>query len=116
MAGAGETSTMSFRQHAQSYLHESRQRQGEDDHLPTETLHAYHLGRLDAQQEDQVQEHLANCPTCAKLFLGLVNFLEWDLDSTRLSVEDLTRSWQAFLERKNAETKEERELCPITPR
>lgn len=107
---------MSFRHHVQSYMHQSRQRQGENDHLSTETLHAYHLGRLEGQQEDQVQEHLSNCPGCAELFLGLVNFLEWDLDSTRLSAEDLTRSWQAFLERKSAEAEEERELCPITPR
>ena len=107
---------MSFRQYVRSYLNESHQRQRESDHLSTETLRAYHLGRLDGQQEDQVQEHLANCPDCANLFLGLVNFLEWDLDSTRLSAEDLTRSWQTFLERKKAEAEEERELCPITPR
>jgi hypothetical protein len=48
---------------------------------------------------------------CAELFLGLVNFLEWDLDSTRLSVEDLTRSWQSFLQRRQAEPDKERELC-----
>jgi putative zinc finger protein len=115
---------MSFRQHVQSYLHQFRHDhyQGDDCHPRTETLRAYHRGTLPSLQMDQVQEHLATCAECADLFLGLVNYLEWDLDPTRLSVEDLTHSWQRFLQRRSegadlesaaadAVTEERRALC-----
>jgi len=118
---------MSFRQHVQSYLHQLRQdnQQRDDGHPKTATLRDYHRGRLPTAQADEVQEHLAICPECADLFLGLVNFLEWRLDPTRLSVEDLTRSWQRFLQRRSegadletaaadAVADEERVLCSTT--
>ena len=96
---------MSFRQYVRSYVQQLRQEghQGGESHPETDVLLAYHGGSLSTEQANQVQEHLATCPECADLFLGLVNYLEWDLDPARLSVQDLTRSWQRFLHRKNGE-------------
>ena len=90
---------MNFRQSVRSYVQQLRQQKIQEDelHPATDVLLAYHEGSLPTEQADQVQEHLATCPECADLFLGLVTFFEWDLDPARLSVEDLTRSWQRFI-------------------
>lgn len=103
MASGGSDSMMSFRQHVQSYLHHLRHdnQRGDDPHPRTATLRDYHRGTLPTAEADLVQEHLATCPECAELFLGLVNFLEWRLDPTRLSVEDLTQSWERFIQRRS---------------
>ncbi len=96
---------MSFRRYVRSYVQQLRQQShpGDESHPATDVLLAYHEGSLSTEQADQVQEHLATCAECADLFLGLVTFFEWDLDPARLSVEDLTRSWQRFLGRKGGE-------------
>lgn len=114
---------MSFRQHVQSYRRQVRQDHPSDEatHPQTETLRAYHRGLLDGLEEDRVQEHLVNCSECTSRFLGLVNFLEWNLDSTRLAEDDLTRSWQVFLQKRRARSgskdstiDEERELSRVS--
>lgn len=96
---------MSFRQYVRTYVQQLRQQKIQEDelHPATDVLLAYHEGSLSSEQADQVQEHLATCAECADLFLGLVTFFEWDLDPARLSVEDLTRSWQRFLGKKSGE-------------
>jgi hypothetical protein len=103
---------MSFRRYVQAYVQQLRQRKTEegDPHPTTEALFAYHRRELPAEQADEVQEHLATCSECAELFLGLVNFLEWDLDSTRLSAEDIADSWEEFLRRTG---QEESDALPV---
>jgi hypothetical protein len=101
---------------SEQLLDRRRQGGGDGDHPQIETLYRYHRETLTEDQADAIQGHLAGCPACARLFLGLVNFLEWDLDPERLSVEDITRSWERFLERvRPDEALRERELCPVTP-
>ena len=110
---------MSFWQSVQSYqqqILQSRQAQGEG-HPDLKVLRAYHHASLSADEADRIQEHLATCPECGQLFLGLVHFLEWNLDPHRLSVEDLTRAWESFRQRRergSTTADPVEELCPVT--
>lgn len=109
---------MDFQQSVQSYMQqvqEERRTEG-DTHPDLQVLRAYHGNTLSPGEADRIQEHLAACSDCVQLFLGLVSFLEWDLDPHRLSVDDLARSWGSFLEEKRREQeKVAEELCPIVP-
>jgi Putative zinc-finger len=96
---------MSFRLTAQSYMQQlfQERQQGGEGHPETGLLRAYHSGSLSAEEGDRIQEHLATCPECAERFLGLVHFLEWDLDPDRLSVDELAGFWEKFQEKRREE-------------
>lgn len=49
----------------------NHQRRNIRHHPPPEKLTAYHAGRLPAEEEAAVREHLAGCPECAALVLEL---------------------------------------------
>jgi len=109
---------MDFQQSVQSYMQQAQEerRSEVDTHPDLQALRAYHGNTLSSDEADRIQEHLATCSDCVQLFLGLVNFLEWDLDPHRLSVDDLTHSWESFLEKKREQEKvAAEELCPIVP-
>jgi Putative zinc-finger len=75
---------------------EARRRQGPDAHPTPETLTAYHAGDLTPAAAEDVQEHLAVCPHCARLLLDLPAFLEAPAaDLETLDVE-ADASWRAI--------------------
>jgi hypothetical protein len=61
-------------------LHElarrARRKEGAGAHPAPEALTAYHAGELSASAAEELQEHLAVCPLCARLLLDLPGFLE----------------------------------------
>jgi hypothetical protein len=46
------------------------------DHPPPETLSAYLANELPPEEDDRIQEHLANCRLCAEMLLDLQRFLD----------------------------------------
>jgi hypothetical protein len=67
-------------------------------HLTPEVLVAYRLDRLDAGQDDAVQEHLARCRACSDLLLELAEFSRGGADEV-----DDEAPWNRFADRLRAE-------------
>jgi hypothetical protein len=73
---------------------EARRHQGPDAHLAPETLTAYHGGELTQAAQEEVQEHLAVCPHCARLLLDLPAFLEAPATDLEVLDGDADASWR----------------------
>lgn len=63
-----------------------------------EALVAYEAGELPADQEERLQDHLALCPECTRLFLDLRDFPNFTppKGTPRLSDADVAAAWDTF--------------------
>ena len=68
----------------------------EPGHPPPDALLAYHEETLDAKAREEVQEHLAACPDCARVIVDLAAFPEVELvrDDQRLDEGEVERAWE----------------------
>lgn len=69
------------------------------DHPTPETLVEYHAGDLPAAGGEEVREHLASCPDCARLILDLETFGTEAEDLPRVPEGQMDEDWESLRER-----------------
>ena len=70
------------------------------DHITTEKMVAYFRQHLGDSDRERLQDHLALCSECSRLYIDLVTFLTEDHeDKVPLSareLRDVKRAWKRF--------------------
>jgi hypothetical protein len=77
-----------------------------DEHPSSERLSAYQANKLSPQEDDALQEHLANCSLCAERLLGLQQFLAAPAEEAGAADFETAAEWRKLWDRiPNAEKK-----------
>lgn len=63
-------------------------RRGRQEHPDPDLLLSYHEGALPAADRERVQEHLAHCPSCARVVLDFQTFPEVKLMDPELALDE----------------------------
>jgi hypothetical protein len=95
----------------------ARERRALDDHPTPEILVAYRAGKLPAEEQEALRDHLALCPDCAEMLLDLATFEQFTPteEPAGLTDSDVGAAWQRMQQRLApvVETVETMEEAPV---